>query len=124
MKNLRILSLHGNDISTIPEFAFDDKDSITHLAIGKKIKNPPEPDRILPRLIFNLIHSFINYLVNSLLLLIGSNPFYCDCNLRWLSEWVKADYIEPGIAKCSETPELKDKLLLTSPSDLFQCRGK
>ena len=87
LKNLRILSLHGNDISTIPEFAFDDKDSITHLAIG-------------------------------------SNPFYCDCNLRWLSEWVKADYIEPGIAKCSETPDLKDKLLLTSPSDLFQCRGK
>ena len=35
LKNLRILSLHGNDISTIPEFAFDDKDSITHLAIGK-----------------------------------------------------------------------------------------
>ena len=86
LKNLRILSLHGNDISTIPEFAFDDKDSITHLAIG-------------------------------------SNPFYCDCNLRWLSEWVKADYIEPGIAKCAETPDLKDKLLLTSPSDLFQCRG-
>ena len=40
LKNLRILSLHGNDISTIPEFAFDDKDSITHLAIGKKIKSP------------------------------------------------------------------------------------
>ena len=54
-------------------------------------------------------------------LAIGSNPFYCDCNLRWLSEWVKADYIEPGIAKCAETRELKDKLLLTSPSDLFQC---
>ena len=31
--------------------------------------------------------------------------------------------LEPGIAKCSETQELKDKLLLTSPSDLFQCKG-
>ena len=70
----------------VPEGAFDDKSSITHLAIG-------------------------------------SNPFYCDCNLRWLSEWVKADYIEPGIAKCAQTPDLKDKLLLTSPSDLFQCQG-
>ena len=70
----------------VPEGAFDDKSSITHLAIG-------------------------------------SNPFYCDCNLKWLSDWVKADYIEPGIAKCAETPDLKDKLLLTSPSDLFQCQG-
>ena len=86
LKNLRILSLHGNDISMVPEGAFDDKSSITHLAIG-------------------------------------SNPFYCDCNLKWLSDWVKADYIEPGIAKCAETPDLKDKLLLTSPSDLFQCQG-
>ena len=86
LKNLRILSLHGNDISMVPEGAFDDKSSITHLAIG-------------------------------------SNPFYCDCNLKWLSDWVKADYIEPGIAKCAETPDLKEKLLLTSPSDLFQCQG-
>lgn len=35
LKNLRILSLHGNEISMLPEGAFDDKSSITHLAIGK-----------------------------------------------------------------------------------------
>jgi len=31
LKNLRILSLHGNDVSMIPERAFEDKSSITHL---------------------------------------------------------------------------------------------
>lgn len=56
-------------------------------------------------------------------LAIGSNPFYCNCNLRWLSQWVKADYIEPGIAKCAEPPELREKLILTSPSDNFVCSG-
>ena len=86
LKNLRILSLHGNDISQIPESAFEDRSSITHLALG-------------------------------------SNPFHCDCDLRWLSEWVKRDYIEPGIAKCSGPGPQKEKLLLTSPSDKFRCTG-
>ncbi|MFN9907503.1 MAG: leucine-rich repeat domain-containing protein, partial [bacterium] len=31
LKNLRILSLHGNDISVIPETAFTDTTAITHL---------------------------------------------------------------------------------------------
>ena len=87
LKNLRILSLHGNDISQIPESSFEDRSSITHLALG-------------------------------------SNPFYCDCDLKWLSEWVKRDYIEPGIAKCAGPGPQKEKLLLTSPSDKFRCAGK
>ncbi|KZS07806.1 SLIT protein [Daphnia magna] len=57
-------------------------------------------------------------------LALGSNPFYCDCNLRWLAEWVKRDYVEPGIARCAEPTLLRDKLLLTSPADHFQCKGK
>ncbi|XP_065559990.1 protein slit-like isoform X2 [Artemia franciscana] len=55
-------------------------------------------------------------------LALGSNPFYCDCNLKWLAEWVKRDYVEPGIAKCAEPPTLKDKLLLSTPAEHFQCR--
>ena len=31
LDNLRILSLHGNDISVIPEGAFTDSTAITHL---------------------------------------------------------------------------------------------
>ena len=85
--NFFICSLHGNDISMVPEDAFEDRSSITHLAVG-------------------------------------SNPFYCNCDLKWLSEWVKTDFIEPGIAKCAAPHNQKDKLLLTSPSEHFQCLGK
>ncbi|KAG1665085.1 Protein slit [Nymphon striatum] len=67
---LRILSLHGNDISMIPEGCFNDLKSITHIALG-------------------------------------ANPLYCDCNLKWFSNWIKSDYMEPGtpsnvvLAKCN-----------------------
>jgi hypothetical protein len=68
---------------------------------------------------------FLCFYKTQLLLLqaIGSNPFYCDCNLKWLSDWIKTDYIEPGIAKCAEPNDLVQKLLLTSPSDNFRCMG-
>ena len=24
----------------------------------------------------------------------GANPLYCDCNLRWLAEWIQKDFVE------------------------------
>ncbi|KAJ6647852.1 Protein slit [Pseudolycoriella hygida] len=55
---------------------------------------------------------------------LGSNPLYCDCSLKWLSDWVKLDYVEPGIARCSEPESMRDKLLLSTPSNNFVCKGK
>ena len=55
---------------------------------------------------------------------LGDNPFYCDCNLKWLSDWIKEDYLEPGIASCSDPIEMRNNLLLTTPSNDFQCLGK
>ncbi|CAH1374282.1 unnamed protein product [Tenebrio molitor] len=55
---------------------------------------------------------------------LGSNPLYCDCSLRWLSDWVKVDYVEPGIAHCAEPANMKDKSILSTPSSAFQCKGK
>ncbi|XP_037574945.1 protein slit isoform X1 [Dermacentor silvarum] len=55
---------------------------------------------------------------------LGANPLYCDCSLRWLSDWIKKDYIEPGIARCSEPATMKDKLVLTAPSNHFVCAAK
>ncbi|XP_030235556.1 slit homolog 1a [Gadus morhua] len=80
------LSLHGNEISELPDGIFNDVASLSHLAIG-------------------------------------ANPLYCDCRLRWLSDWVKTGYKEPGIARCAGPKELEGKLLLTTPAKKFECHG-
>lgn len=55
---------------------------------------------------------------------LGANPLYCDCELRWLSQWVKAGFKEPGIARCTGPPDMADRLLLTTPLNRFQCKGE
>ncbi|XP_037875617.1 protein slit isoform X1 [Bombyx mori] len=56
---------------------------------------------------------------------LGSNPLYCDCHSRWLSEWVQSagEFVEAGIARCAEPPAMKDKLLLSTASSAFVCTG-
>ena len=54
---------------------------------------------------------------------LGGNPLYCDCNLKWLSDWVKQDYKEPGIASCSGPADMINSLILMAPSTQFQCIG-
>lgn len=89
---------------------------------------------------------------------LGANPLYCNCDLRWLSQWVKAGFKEPGkrrnysqdaikmldvkilqdasqsvlltsmffvgIARCTGPPDMADRLLLTTPLNRFQCKGR
>ena len=52
---------------------------------------------------------------------LGANPFYCDCRLGWLAAWLRRDYNEPGIARCTAPEEMADKLLLSTPPDQFVC---
>ncbi|XP_045457029.1 protein slit [Melitaea cinxia] len=56
---------------------------------------------------------------------LGSNPLYCDCSARWLSEWVKVagEYVEAGIARCADPPPMRDKLVLSTSSSAFVCKG-
>lgn len=54
----------------------------------------------------------------------GANPLYCDCSLAWFSDWVKGDFVEPGIARCAEPPTMRDKLVLTTPSQAFKCLSR
>ncbi|GBP69409.1 Protein slit [Eumeta japonica] len=98
LSQLRVLSLHGNNISMLADGVFRDLDSISHVLYRTN---------------------------DSIISALGSNPLYCDCSARWLSEWVKnvGEYVEPGIARCTEPPQMRDKLILSTQSSAFVCRG-
>uniref|UniRef100_A0A915KFC6 LRRCT domain-containing protein n=1 Tax=Romanomermis culicivorax TaxID=13658 RepID=A0A915KFC6_ROMCU len=52
---------------------------------------------------------------------VGNNPLQCDCEMEWFSEWIKKDFLEPGVARCTGPEPLRGQLLLTTPSDQFKC---
>lgn len=110
MSQLSTLILSYNRLRCIPLHAFHGLRSLRVLTLhGNDISSVPEG-------------SFKD-LVSLSHLALGTNPLHCDCSLRWLSEWVKAGYKEPGIARCRSPEPMADRLLLTTPAHRFQCKG-
>ncbi|XP_017704910.1 PREDICTED: slit homolog 3 protein isoform X3 [Rhinopithecus bieti] len=110
MSHLSTLILSYNRLRCIPVHAFNGLRSLRVLTLhGNDISSVPEGS-------FNDLTSLSH-------LALGTNPLHCDCSLRWLSEWVKAGYKEPGIARCSSPEPMADRLLLTTPTHRFQCKG-
>ncbi|KAM9061341.1 slit homolog 2 protein-like [Sarcophilus harrisii] len=110
MTQLSTLILSYNQLRCIPVHAFNGLRSLRVLTLhGNDISSVPEGS-------FNDLTALSH-------LALGTNPLHCDCSLRWLSEWVKAGYKEPGIARCSSPEHMADRLLLTTPTHRFQCKG-
>uniref|UniRef100_A0A3Q3J1P2 Slit homolog 3 (Drosophila) n=1 Tax=Monopterus albus TaxID=43700 RepID=A0A3Q3J1P2_MONAL len=110
MTQLATLILSYNQIRCIPVHAFDGLKSLRLLTLhGNDLSTIPE--------------GAFNHLTSLSHLALGANPLYCNCELRWLSQWVKAGFKEPGIARCTGPADMADRLLLTTPLNRFQCKG-
>ncbi|KAG9479676.1 hypothetical protein GDO78_011612 [Eleutherodactylus coqui] len=110
MTQLLTLILSYNRLRCTPLKAFDGLNSLRLLSLhGNDIST-------IPQGAFSDLSSLSH-------LAIGANPLYCDCNMQWLSDWVKSEYKEPGIARCAGPGDMADKLLLTTPSKKFTCHG-
>uniref|UniRef100_A0A671LJY6 Slit homolog 3 protein-like n=1 Tax=Sinocyclocheilus anshuiensis TaxID=1608454 RepID=A0A671LJY6_9TELE len=110
LTQLATLILSYNQIRCVPVHAFDGLRSLRLLTLhGNDLSTIPE--------------GAFSHLTSLSHLALGANPLYCDCELRWLSQWVKAGFKEPGIARCAGPPDMADRLLLTTPLSQFQCKG-
>ncbi|KAJ7412912.1 hypothetical protein WISP_94071 [Willisornis vidua] len=109
-KHLTLIDLSNNRISTLSNQSFSNMTQLLTLSLhGNDIS-------VVPEGAFSDLSALSH-------LAIGANPLYCDCNMQWLSDWVKSEYKEPGIARCAGPGEMADKLLLTTPSKKFTCQG-
>ncbi len=50
-----------------------------------------------------------------------SNPFNCDCNLKWIKSWIKQSNLAIGNPKCGLPLNLKDRSLANLNDEEFRC---
>ncbi|KAI6200949.1 Slit-like protein 2 protein [Aphelenchoides besseyi] len=106
LNKLSTLILSYNNIRCLEDFAFRGLVNLRILSLHKNLVS------VLPE------NAFLD-LVNISHIAVGSNELYCDSNMIWFSKWIKARFIEPGIARCHQPSILKNKLLLTSNHQKF-----
>uniref|UniRef100_A0A665VHV4 Slit homolog 1 protein n=1 Tax=Echeneis naucrates TaxID=173247 RepID=A0A665VHV4_ECHNA len=117
-KYLQLVDLSNNKINSLTNSSFANMSQLTTLILSYNSL------RCIPKMAFSGLHSLQYHLeVFRSVRAIGANPLYCDCRLRWLSDWVKTGYKEPGIARCAGPQGMEGKLLLTTPAKKFECTG-
>ncbi|XP_034150392.1 slit homolog 1 protein [Esox lucius] len=133
-KHLQLVDLSNNRISSLSNSSFANMTQLTTLILSYNSLRcvPPMALGGLRSLRLLSLHgNDISELQEGIFsdvaslshLAIGANPLYCDCRLRWLSDWVKSGYKEPGIARCAGPTGMEGKLLLTTPGTKFECLG-
>lgn len=55
---------------------------------------------------------------------LAQNPFICDCNLKWLADYLRSNPIETSGARCASPRRLANKRIGQIKSKKFRCSGK
>lgn len=111
LRNVRLLSLYDNQISTIAPGAFDTLQSLSTLYVHSGDANSPllgvsGPDlKLCPPICRNLL----------------ANPFNCNCQLAWLGEWLRKRKIVTGNPRCQHPDFLRQIPLQDVAFPDFRC---
>lgn len=123
LRNVRLLSLYDNQISTIASGAFDTLQSLSTLYVSGPKMLPGCPNGVgglqgvrlpsgcsgdalaLPPMCRNLL----------------ANPFNCNCQLAWLGDWLRKRKIVTGNPRCQNPDFLRQIPLQDVAFPDFRC---
>ncbi|GMT36670.1 hypothetical protein PFISCL1PPCAC_27967, partial [Pristionchus fissidentatus] len=110
LEKLSTLILSYNKIMCIAPYAFSSLRSLRILSLhGNDISTLPE--------------TAFTHLNNITHIALGSNSLHCDCDLAWFAKWIKARFIEAGIARCESPSLMRNQLLLSARESDLVCSG-
>lgn len=55
---------------------------------------------------------------------LAQNPFVCDCNVKWLADFLRSNPIETSGARCASPRRLANKRIAQIKSNKFRCSGQ
>ncbi|MEE6486147.1 hypothetical protein FKM82_014524 [Ascaphus truei] len=134
-KKLRRIDLSNNQISEIAPDAFHGLRSLNSLLLNANKINCIRADTFqdlqnlsLLSLYDNKIQSLAKGTFTALraiqTLHLAQNPFICDCNLKWLADFLRTNPIETSGARCASPRRLANKRIGQIKSKKFRCSAK
>ncbi|XP_071360831.1 slit homolog 1b [Trachinotus anak] len=111
LTSLELLLLNANKIHCIRATVFKDLENLALLSLyDNKIQS-------LAKGTFSSLHSIQT-------LHLAQNPFVCDCNVKWLADFLRSNPIETSGARCASPRRLANKRIAQIKSNKFRCSAK
>uniref|UniRef100_A0A5F8H8T2 Slit homolog 1 protein n=1 Tax=Monodelphis domestica TaxID=13616 RepID=A0A5F8H8T2_MONDO len=134
LRSLNSLVLYGNKITDLPRGVFGGLYTLQLLLLNANKINCVRADAFqdlqnlsLLSLYDNKIQSLAKGTFTSLraiqTLHLAQNPFICDCNLKWLADFLRTNPIETSGARCASPRRLANKRIGQIKSKKFRCSG-
>uniref|UniRef100_A0A8C3P1U5 Slit homolog 1 protein n=1 Tax=Chrysemys picta bellii TaxID=8478 RepID=A0A8C3P1U5_CHRPI len=134
LRSLNSLVLYGNKITDLPRGVFGGLHALQLLLINANKINCIRADTFGDLQSLSLLSLYDNKLQGLAkgtfaplraiqTLHLAQNPFICDCNLRWLADFLRANPIETSGARCASPRRLANKRIGQIKSKKFRCSG-
>ncbi|TKS68674.1 Slit -like protein 1 protein [Collichthys lucidus] len=111
LASLELLLLNANEIRCVRASVFKDLENLALLSLyDNKIQS-------LAKGTFSSLHSIQT-------LHLAQNPFVCDCNVKWLADFLRSNPIETSGARCASPRRLANKRIAQIKSNKFRTEDR
>uniref|UniRef100_A0A8C8EFR4 Leucine rich repeats and immunoglobulin like domains 1 n=1 Tax=Otus sunia TaxID=257818 RepID=A0A8C8EFR4_9STRI len=109
LENLSKLTLFGNKIKSVAKKAFSGLEALEHLNLGDNAIRSIQADAFAKMKSLRQLH-------------INSDSFLCDCQLKWLPQWLVEKELQSFVvATCAHPESLKSKSIFAILPESFVC---